>query len=185
MVPIAAARASVVRLPWDRGGVVEPHAPRCTALALALSAELCSACAIATDAGVRGASPGAARLLGGVQGCIRGVSERLALLMGEVHAGRGLQKRTGWLGNDAPLALCMAHLSASKDVPAAYAMRLQWAAVRYEERSSPVGWCHCWQRTGRSRSLLQTCLCRAWIYLRYIQMSRKWLAQHDDAQRMS
>ena len=84
MLPITAAKASVVRLPWDRGGVMEPHALRCAALALALSVELCSACASATDAGVSAASLGAARLLGGV--------ERRALPVNGVRAGRGLQR---------------------------------------------------------------------------------------------
>lgn len=65
---------------------MEPHAPRCVALALALSVELCSACASAADAGVPAASLGAATLLGGV--------ERKAPPVGGGHAGTGLQRRT-------------------------------------------------------------------------------------------
>ena len=121
MLPITAAKASVVRLPWDRGGVMEPHALRCAALALALSVELCSACASAADAGVPAVSLGVARLLGGV--------ERRALPMGDVLAGMGLQRRrglssksrTGSCAVDNPLILCIIHTSASADMPAASA----------------------------------------------------------------
>ena len=65
---------------------MEAHAPRCATLALALSVELCSACASAADAGVPAASLGTAKLLGGV--------ERNAPPVGGDHAGTGLQRRT-------------------------------------------------------------------------------------------